>query len=253
MGKVRLMSPADDRIGHSTSQRSLHSDRFDSDDLGALLQRVAVMAAKAPDVDASVGLTVIRDGEAGTVAASDDRAATLDEVQYGIGDGPCLHAARTGQIITVSDLDTEPLWPDAITAARRQGVRCSLSVPLVLRDATVGALNVYAFDQFDFTADSHRAVFMALCVEASVAISLELRREALTTQVNHLEAAMATRKVIDQAVGIMMAKNGCSADEAFAHLRRASQNRNVKLRDIAAELVHRVSGTAPDRVDPSRR
>lgn len=61
----------------------------------------------------------------------------------------------------------------------------------------------------------------------------------------HLQAALASRAVIDQAVGIIMGQNRCTVDEAFEVLRAISQNRNVKLRDIAADMVTAVSGQPP--------
>jgi hypothetical protein len=81
---------------------------------------------------------------------------------------------------------------------------------------------------------------------ASGAINLELRKHWLSTQRDHLQASMASRKVIDQAIGIFMAQNRCSADEAFAALRRTSQQRNVDVHILAAEVVHTVSGSALD-------
>jgi AmiR/NasT family two-component response regulator len=62
---------------------------------------------------------------------------------------------------------------------------------------------------------------------------------------DHLQTALVSRAVIDQALGIIMGQNRCSADEAFDVLRRTSQNRNIKLRDIAADMVTAVSGRPP--------
>ena len=61
----------------------------------------------------------------------------------------------------------------------------------------------------------------------------------------HLQNALASRAVIDQALGIIMGQNRCTADEAFDLLRTISQNRNIKLRDIAAELITAVTGQPP--------
>lgn len=60
-----------------------------------------------------------------------------------------------------------------------------------------------------------------------------------------MKAAMQPRSVVDQALGVIMGKRRCSADEAFGVLRSASQNRNMKLRDLCAELTTSISGGPP--------
>jgi ANTAR domain len=81
--------------------------------------------------------------------------------------------------------------------------------------------------------------------EASRALELAVRLAERSEMSAHLQAALASRAVIDQAVGIIMGQNRCIPDEAFEVLRTASQNRNVKLRDIATEIVTSVSGQRP--------
>jgi len=76
-------------------------------------------------------------------------------------------------------------------------------------------------------------------------LALAVRIAERTEMSKHLQTALASRAVIDQALGIIMGQNRCSADEAFEVLRTASQNRNVKLRDIAAEMITAVSGQPP--------
>jgi hypothetical protein len=72
----------------------LHALHFSTTGVKSLLEQVAVLAADTLDADSSAGVTVIREGQATTVAASDKRTEDLDEIQYGNGDGPCLLAAR---------------------------------------------------------------------------------------------------------------------------------------------------------------
>jgi GAF domain-containing protein len=238
-------------IGNQNSQsdlpRLLHELHFSSEGLDSLLEQVTVMAADTVEADAGVGLTVIRDGNRSrtTVAASDQRTLDLDEIQYGNDDGPCLHSARTGDVVTVDDVATDQRWPDYLAKAAQCGLRSSLSIPLRLGGAVTGALNVYVFDDHRFD-NAERAMLGQFADEASRAVSLALRHDDVTQTNDHLHTAMATRRVIDQAIGLIMAQNRCSADEAFGILRRASQHRNVKINQLAAELLHQVSGTKPD-------
>jgi AmiR/NasT family two-component response regulator len=56
-----------------------------------------------------------------------------------------------------------------------------------------------------------------------------------------LETALVSRAVIDQAKGVLMAVHTCSADEAFKMLVQRSQHENIKLRDVARNLLDSVS------------
>nr|MDQ3989594.1 GAF and ANTAR domain-containing protein [Actinomycetota bacterium] len=125
------------------------------------------------------------------------------------------------------------------TSVLAHGVRSSLSLPL--RDGIAGALNLYASRPRAF-GETEREYGQRFAAEASRALALAsrmARQSELTTQ---LEAALASRATIDQAIGIIMGQNRCDADHAFGLLRAASQNRNVKLRSVAAEIVTAVSG-----------
>lgn len=223
----------------------LHALHFSTTGIKSLLEQVAVLAADTLDADSSAGVTVIREGQATTVAASDKRTEDLDEIQYGNGDGPCLLAARTGEVVTVTDMTTDDRWPDYAVRAVKGGLRCSLSMPLDVGDDAAGALNLYVFEPHDFD-DSERAVLGQFCGEASRAVSLALRHDRVAQTNDHLHAAMGTRRIIDQAIGLIMAQNRCSADEAFDILRRASQNRNSKINRLASDMIRAVTGTEPD-------
>ncbi|WP_445271098.1 ANTAR domain-containing protein, partial [Streptomyces sp. DSM 41634] len=67
-----------------------------------------------------------------------------------------------------------------------------------------------------------------------------------------LQAALQSRAVIDQAAGIVMNQRRCTPEDALQTLRSASQHRNVKLRDLCAQLVGSVSGGVPPGGPPLR-
>jgi GAF domain-containing protein len=179
-----------------------------------------------------------------TVASSDEFANEVDEVQYDQGEGPCLEASRTGRVIYVPDMRDDGRWPRYRLHAVAAGVRSSLSLPLTIADATIGALNLYCTepDAFDDRLRQGLAVFAAQAAAALTMVLRQARQDKVTAQ---LEQALESRATIDQAMGIVMAQQRCSADEAFALLRAHSQNTNRKLRDVAAEIIERVSGAPP--------
>ena len=228
----------------SDVRQRLHDLHFTADGLDRFLEEMTVLAADVVDGDTSGGVTVIRGERTVTVAASDKRTQKLDDIQYGNGDGPCLQCARTGVPIAVKELAEDDRWPKFREEALEQGMRSSLSLPLELGSEADGALNLYVFERHAFD-EAERAVLSQFRDEASRAISLALRHNDLSQQNDHLHSAMASRRLIDQALGIVMAQNRCSADEAFAILRQASQNRNVKVRDLAATVIRNISGSEP--------
>lgn len=192
------------------------------------------LAGEADDLWCSI--TLLRGAAAATVVASHRRAAALDEVQYAFEGGPCLSAADRHRVVLLADTRTDRQWPAYSRAAAEHGVRSVLAVPFELEDRARAALNVYSgtLRQFDArtTAAVEREVELA---SRALRLALRLARHR-ETQID-LAAAMASRTTIDMAIGLVMARQGCTQDDAVALLTAASNHRNVKLRDVAAELV----------------
>lgn len=212
------------------------------EDFLAEVSRFAAVAVVPP---ASVGVTTRYDGRAVTVATSDARAALVDEEQYGAGEGPCLESMRTGRFIEVANQVRDTRWPVYRDQAVALGVRCSLSYPLPVQDRVVGAMNLYGFDQPNgFTgADRERAATFA--VQAATALGLAVRFAKQAELADQLEQALTSRTVIDQAIGVLMGQQRCDATTAFQLLRAHSQNNNRKLRDVATDIITRLTGHAP--------
>jgi GAF domain-containing protein len=209
-----------------------------------LMDEVARLAALVVTPPAHCGITMRRDDKPFTVATSDPLAAEVDEVQYGEGDGPCLQTLRTGKTVQVDDLAEEQRWGTYPAHALRFGVLSSLSLPISADGGTHGALNLYATAPGAFNGEEARAAeVFAAQASAAIAVATRLARQMAVT--GQLRDALASRTVIDQAIGILMAEQRCDADQAFELLRHASQHQNRKLREIAAEVVRNVGGREP--------
>lgn len=193
----------------------------------------------------SCGITLIRDGRPTTVAGSDGIAASLDEVQYHYRNGPCLTAMRTRAAITIPDLATDDRWGPYRHNALAHGARSVLSIPLWIGPGEAGALNLYAPTSEVFGADQQRRA-EGFAAEASRALRLAGQLADQIELSTNLQAALVSRSIIDQALGVIMAQNRCTADEAFDILRSGSSHRNIKLRDLAREIVTRVGGEPPN-------
>jgi len=198
--------------------------------------RIAVRAVP-PAVGASV--TTYPEGRP-AAAASDPWAQDLDELQFEEHEGPCLDAYRTGNAFRVRDFESETRWPFYSQQAVRKGARSMTSVPLTAQGNVVGALNLYSrsADAFDAEATALAHVVAGQVGLASQVSAAFFRHRDLAEQ---LADAMASRAVIEQAKGVIMADRRCDADAAFAILREMSQRNHRKLREIARDVVENVS------------
>jgi GAF domain-containing protein len=215
-----------------------------TEDITNFLEEVVALTVKVLPGELSCGMTVRRDRAAVTVASSDARASQVDEIQYGYDEGPCLHTLATGETTVVDDLAADDRWGDYRMPALGHGVRSSLSLPLAADGRVIGALNLYSTESRAF-GPAEQLTAGRFADEASRALALAVRIAERAEMSEHLQRALVSRAVVDQAVGIIMGQKRCTAEEAFAVLRTISQNRNVKLRDIAVEMITAVSGRSP--------
>jgi GAF domain-containing protein len=223
--------------------RHLFNLLIDSPDLDAYLGEVVRLIADVVTPAAGCAITAQRDGRPFTLSSSNDIARRIDELQYDAGHGPCLDALRTGTVVQVDDLVRDGRWDTYRDGAAARGIASSLAVPLTVDGETVASLNLYASapGAFDGPHRMHAVAFGAQC-SAALRLALSQLHSAQVQQ--HLGPALESRSVIDQAIGILMGQQGCTAAAGFDALRRASQRTNRKLRDIARDLIAR---TAIDR------
>jgi GAF domain-containing protein len=217
----------------------LETDTLD----GFLAEVTAEARRRTPGAD-GCGVTLERAGRPFTVASAGTSALALDAKQYELDDGPCLEALRRDKEVHVSDMRAERRWADYPPFAAGRGTLSSLSLPLREREGMAGALNLYAPAPDAFSPEDIAALRL-LAAQAAGALVLAVRLSDAQQFAADLQAALRSRTVIDQAIGVIMGQQRCTPQEAFAFLRTASQNRNVKLRDLCARLVEGVSGAAP--------
>lgn len=151
---------------------------------------------------------------------------------------------REGVQVVIDDFAAETRWPEYCIQATANGIRSSFSLPLRGNGFGKGALNLYAARP-QFFGPPQREIAEHFAGEASRAMALATRIADQVQLTRHLRIAMNSRSVIDQAMGVVMSQNRCDAAEAFAVLRHESQSRNVKLREVAAEIVTAASGKPP--------
>ncbi len=200
------------------------------------LTRIAALAVAAVPGAEGAGLTMLEPGRRQTVVVSAPFVGQVDDIQYGLGEGPCITAAAEARTVISGSLGTDRSWPRFGPRVEALGVHSALSLPLLIGAQVVGALNIYAHPRDVF--DAHAATLgEAFAVPAAVAVHnarVFMQAQRLATQ---FQAALNGRAVIDQAIGILISRQGSTAEEAFGALRGISQRDHAKLSVVAASIV----------------
>ncbi len=205
------------------------------DNLEGSLRNVATLATEQLQGCDMAGVTLMGTSGPTTAVFTDPAAPEIDTAQYETGRGPCLEAFRSGDIMRIEDTNGDRQWPEFSAAALRHGVRSTLSLPLRTGEQMIGALNLYSKTVAGFAGDEQiAAVFVAHAASTLANAQAYWTAHALGEQ---LQEALASRAVIEQAKGILIREVPCDADEAFARLKRESQDSNRKLRDVAKAIV----------------
>jgi len=182
-----------------------------------------------PDID-HIGLSVgYKDGRIETWAATDELVQTFDRMQYDVGEGPCVYAMEAETVVRVEHARHEQRWPLFIPQAVAAGLRSQLGVRLHVDEVEMAALNMYSTtsDTLDPDLEDFAELFASY---ASMALG-HARRE------DQLNQALVSRRLIGQATGIVMERYGVDEVRAFRYLTRTSNDSNVKLRDLAQQIV----------------
>jgi len=198
---------------------------------------VVQFAARAVPSAQHCGLTLVRPGKRPeTVAATGELPREVDALQYACGEGPCLQASadtpESGEVVRAPDLAHDERWPGFVKLCVEQTpVRSMLGVKLILAGADRGALNFYSESVGNFTE-----VDAAMGAIFAPFAALALQNTLHARDVANLETALASSRQIGTAMGILMARQLITSEQAFAQLSAASQQLNRKLRDIAADV-----------------
>ncbi|MBP1134795.1 GAF domain-containing protein [Arthrobacter sp. PvP023] len=221
---------------------------LNSSDVEQFLHELARVSARSLSESGDAvlcGITLLRHRKAATVASSSPEAQAMDEIQYAFGDGPCMTASRDQVTVHIKDLETHERWPTYSATVLGHGVRSILAIPFQLEGDTRAALNLYSHrpGRFEGKVLELAEDFVS---QTSMALRLAVRFAHFSETAANLKATLESRTAIDVAIGIIMAQNRCSQEEAFELLKAASSARNVKLRGVATAIVDSL-GQGPTR------
>ena len=209
--------------------------------LPEVLAQVAAFTCRAiPGADGAA-VTLLRVGtadiEVAELAASAPFVTAIDEIQYvTLDEGPGLTAVRDRRAVRSGSLGGEKMWPRFGPRVGRMGVHSAMALPLLVPDRVVGAITVYAYEKNVF--DPHAVELGELFAKPAAAAvhNAQVLAEALAVN-EQLRNALASRPVIDQAIGLIRGRTGRSAEDAFLQLQATSQAEHQKLAEVAQMVV----------------
>lgn len=205
-------------------------------ELTEMLTQVATFAVRAiPGADGA-GLTLLEIDRADLIVKSELFVRAIDQIQYSIGEGPCISAADSGQTKMSGQLDEDPRWPVFGPRASGLGVHSALSLPLKTPTKILGAMNVYAHapNSFDRRAQQLGESF---AVPAALAVQHAQIFEQTIRLADQLHAGLNNRALIDQAIGVLRHRYRDTASEALRRLREMSDDQHTSVTAVAIAVV----------------
>lgn len=236
LGSTAQAAAVDHRAALDVLQRFAGTlvDDYDLDEvlerLGADIRRILAVAG------AGIMLSD-DDGHLHFLSTSDPKLEWLEQLQIKLGEGPCLRAYRTAEVVIVPDLRDDPRFPAFAPRALDVGMAAVYSFPMRISDAVVGATNLYN-EEPGALSDDQIVVGQTLAHVATCYLTHARdlgQRELVTAQ---LQQALHQREIIEQAKGYVARARGVGLVEAFELLRTYARSRQLKLRIVARAVVH---------------
>ncbi|WP_245717218.1 GAF and ANTAR domain-containing protein [Nocardia jejuensis] len=194
--------------------------------------------------DLMVGVAVAHEDWAEVGGSAGVRTMLSEEPGHNGRAHPSAQVIDTMHGIAIPDLSVERRWGGYSARMLDHGIQSVVVQPLPMEGKAIGTLSLYAADTDGISEQAGRAaVLTAEHIGTLLAAGIGIARTAaLTTQ---LRATLVSRSCIDQALGVIMGRRRCPREDAFAMLREMSQRRNIKVADLAAEIIEGVTGTKP--------
>jgi GAF domain-containing protein len=218
-------APGQDADGFSRLALEMH----EAEGVEETVQAVVDFALQALNCEYAGVALHAAGGKPEVPAATDATVAEIFQFQMAAGDGPLVQCMRERTTVLVPDTVRESPWPEWAKKVLGLGVRSVLDVPLWTGAGAVGVLGLYS-KRTDAFGPDEEAIAYILARHAAVAVATARREE-------NLKVAVDARKLVGQAMGILMERYNLTGDQAFQVLRRYSQDTNTKLREVAQQLI----------------
>ncbi len=210
------------------------ADSVSGKDLDDTLQSLTQAAVETlPGVDDATISIRHQDGSLRSYGFTTDYLRELDSWQFEFSEGPCYDGVTHNALTVCGDLRNDPRYPEYGKRAAAAGVLSQAGMRIFESNRTIGGLNIYSRSVGALSDVTYLAELFSEHARTAVAYA---------SQIDGLREAIAGRQLIGQAIGIVMERFGLTEDRAFAFLSRLSSHRNVKLRQVAQELVDETAG-----------
>jgi GAF domain-containing protein len=200
------------------------------------LDRVLASADALFGVDGTTMMLVDRDQALRNLAASDRRAALLEELQATHGEGPCVDAFDDKQPVSTDDLSREDRWPAFSAEAARGDLLAVLASPIPYSEQAVGVVAVFAAEPHPWTEDEREAIVAFTELVALLILNAMQARERGRLAAE-LQGALDSRVAIEQAKGVLVGRHGLTTRQAFERLRRQARDQRRPLAEVARAVV----------------
>lgn len=233
-----MVEPDDPWVEFATRLADMARDLLTQDDVGATLERICTHATELIEDCDEAGVLALKGKKVRTLAATSDTVLVADRLQEELGEGPCFDATRHREkVYRLKDMTGgHDRWPRFAPRAHELGMGSMMGFLLYTEDDNLGSLNMYSAKPSAFTEADERTGWL-LASHAAVAFSSARRHD-------ELQHAIATRHEIGEAMGILMGRHNLTEHQAFDVLRKASQDRNTKLREVASVVTR--TGAPPE-------
>ena len=228
----------------------LADNLVDDFDIVDLLTTLSDRCVEVLDIAAAGIMLAAPGGELQAMTSSSEAMRVVELFELQSQEGPCLDCYRSGEAVVNQDLTAmDGRWPRFASVAVNAGFRSADAIPMRLRGQVIGALNLFRSETGSLTADD---VTVAQALADIATIAILQRHRAVEVQVinEQLTYALSSRIVIEQAKGMIAERNGLSVEDAFTRLRRHARNNNLRLADLARDVV--AGSFDPVSLDPSR-
>jgi putative methionine-R-sulfoxide reductase with GAF domain len=197
---------------------------------------LAQVAQEATPNAFGAGVSLIHEAQRVSVGSTDALVRTADDLQYSIGEGPCLTAWSARIAVTIEDTASDERFPEWSAAAAAAGIRSCSSVPLLRGRDAIGAMKVYSTVPAAFD-DADRTRLRSLSVAASALLGHVQTTDTSTRISSELRESLRSRDVVGLAKGILMEREGLTEAQALAALTHRARSTGVTFRQITADIV----------------
>ena len=217
----------------ATVFRALADMVYVGDDFARIYEAVVAAAVDLVDGCDHASLMLRIDGRFVTAASSDDVASTIDAFERELGEGPCVEAIKAEAVFHDPDLTDGSPWPELTPRVLGETpVRGMAGFVIQVGGDSIGALNLFSDRPGTLT---QRSVDQGIVLASFVTVALVAAHEKRSAET--LKAGLQTNREIGKAMGLLMAFHKVDDDAAFAMLRSTSQDLNIKLVEVARQIV----------------